>query len=155
MKTKNLKKPKYLGKKIILNQDNPDKFILDPIDNPHPDKDYSIRFSSPEFTSICPITSQPDFGNIIIDYVPNKFLLESKSLKLFLFSFRNYGGFHEDCTIKIAKKIKEVRKGDIIKVKVDDPKAETDINELNKQIKITIIKKIKHNDFMLFEIEKN
>ena len=57
--------------------------------------------------------------------------------------------------LKIAKKIKEVRKGDIIKVKVDDPKAENDINELNKQIKITIIKKIKHNDFMLFEIEKN
>jgi TusA-related sulfurtransferase len=57
--------------------------------------------------------------------------------------------------LKIAKKIKEIRKGDIIKVKVDDPKAENDINELNKQIKITIIKKIKHNDFMLFEIEKN
>jgi|TARA_B100000282_G_scaffold261680_1_gene210755 TusA-related sulfurtransferase len=57
--------------------------------------------------------------------------------------------------LKIAKKIKEVRKGDIIKVKVDDPKAENDINELNKQIKITIIKKVKHNDFMLFEIEKN
>ena len=57
--------------------------------------------------------------------------------------------------LKIAKKIKEVRKGDKIKVKVDDPKAENDINELNKQIKITIIKKIKHNDFMLFEIEKN
>ena len=57
--------------------------------------------------------------------------------------------------LKIAKKIKEVRKGDIIKVKVDDPKAENDINELNKQINITIIKKIKHNDFMLFEIEKN
>ena len=57
--------------------------------------------------------------------------------------------------LKIAKKIKEVRKGDIIRVKVDDPKSENDINELNKQIKITIIKKIKHNDFMLFEIEKN
>ena len=57
--------------------------------------------------------------------------------------------------LKIAKKIKEIKKGDIIKVKVDDPKAENDINELNKQIKITIIKKIKHNDFMLFEIEKN
>ena len=57
--------------------------------------------------------------------------------------------------LKIAKKIKEIRKGDIIKVKVDDPKAENDINELNKQINITIIKKVKHNDFMLFEIEKN
>ena len=95
MRMKNLKKPKYLGKNTKLHQDNPDKFVLDPIDNPHPDKDYSIRFSSPEFTSICPITSQPDFANIIIDYIPNKLLLESKSLKLFLFSFRNYGGFHE------------------------------------------------------------
>ena len=88
MKMKNSKKPKYLGKKTVLNQYNPDKFVLDPVDNPHPDKNYSVRFSCPEFTSICPITSQPDFGNIIIDYIPNKLLLESKSLKLFLFSFR-------------------------------------------------------------------
>ena len=102
---KNLKKPKYLGNKNVLKNVEPDQFILDPIKNPHPEKKYWIRFTSPEFTSICPITSQPDFGNIIIDYIPNKFLLESKSLKLFLFSFRNYGGFHEDCTIKIAKKI--------------------------------------------------
>ena len=66
---------------------------------------YSIRFTAPEFTSICPITSQPDFGNIIVDYIPRKLIIESKSFKLFLFTFRNYGGFHEDCTIKIAKKI--------------------------------------------------
>ena len=101
---KNLKKPKYLGNnKDFIN--NPEKFILDPIKNPHLDKDYSIRFTAPEFTSICPITAQPDFGVIIIDYIPNKFLLESKSLKLFLFSFRNFGAFHEDCTLKIGKKI--------------------------------------------------
>ena len=101
---KNIKKPKYLGSNSNF-QNSPDDFILDNVDNPHPDFDYSIRFTAPEFTSICPITSQPDFGNIIIDYIPRKLLLESKSFKLFLFSFRNYGGFHEDCTIKIAKKI--------------------------------------------------
>ncbi len=102
----NIKKPKYLGKNSIVKA-TPDDFILDCVENPHPDINYCIRFTSPEFTSICPITSQPDFGNIIIDYVPKKKLMESKSFKLFLFSFRDYGGFHEDCTIKIAKKIKK------------------------------------------------
>ena len=99
-----IKKPKYLGSKSKVYQ-SPDGFILDCVANPNPKVDYSIRFSAPEFTSICPITSQPDFGNIIVDYVPNKMIMESKSFKLFLFTFRNYGGFHEDCTIKIAKKI--------------------------------------------------
>ena len=80
------------------------------------DKDYVIRFSSPEFTSICPITSQPDFGCIIVDYVPSKLILESKSFKLFLFSFRNYGGYHEDCTLKIAKKIEKFIKPKWIRV---------------------------------------
>ena len=100
----NTKKLKYLGsnKKI---KDSPDTFVLDCVKNPNIDLNYSIRFSAPEFTSICPITSQPDFGNIVIDYVPNKLIMESKSFKLFLFTFRDYGGFHEDCTIKIAKKI--------------------------------------------------
>ena len=101
---KNIKKPRYLGSKSNV-KSSPDSFILDCVNNPHPDHDYSIRFIAPEFTSICPITSQPDFGKIIIDYVPNKLLMESKSFKLFLFSFRDYGGFHEDCTIKISKKI--------------------------------------------------
>ncbi len=103
---KSLKRPKYLGIKKNVNED-PEKFVLDSVENPHPDKNYSIRFTAPEFTSICPITSQPDFGTIIIDYIPNKVILESKSLKLYLFSFRNYGGFHEDCTIKIGKKVIE------------------------------------------------
>ena len=98
------KKPRYLGSKSNV-KSSPDSFILDCVNNPHLDHDYSIRFIAPEFTSICPITSQPDFGKIIIDYVPNKLLMESKSFKLFLFSFRDYGGFHEDCTIKISKKI--------------------------------------------------
>ena len=97
---KNTKKPRYLGSKSNV-KSSPDSFILDCVNNPHLDHDYSIRFIAPEFTSICPITSQPDFGKIIIDYVPNKLLMESKSFKLFLFSFRDYGGFHEDCTIKI------------------------------------------------------
>ena len=101
----NIKKTKYLGSKKTAKNTSPDDFCLDGVENPHLDKDYVIRFSSPEFTSICPITSQPDFGNIIVDYVPNKKIVESKSYKLFLFSFRNFGGFHEDCTIKIAKKI--------------------------------------------------
>ncbi len=100
----NIKKPRYLGSKSKV-QTSPDSFILDCVENPNPDYNYSIRFSSPEFTSICPITSQPDFGNIIVDYIPKKKIMESKSFKLFLFSFRNYGGFHEECTIKIAKKI--------------------------------------------------
>ncbi len=101
---KNTKKLRHLGSKSNV-KSSPDSFILDCVNNPHLDHDYSIRFIAPEFTSICPITSQPDFGKIIIDYVPNKLLMESKSFKLFLFSFRDYGGFHEDCTIKISKKI--------------------------------------------------
>ena len=101
---KNLKKTKYLGKNNE-GEHSPENFDLDSIHNPHPESDYSIRFTAPEFKSICPITSQPDFGNVIIDYVPNKLLIESKSFKLYLFTFRNYGGFHEDCTLKIGKKI--------------------------------------------------
>ena len=105
---KNTKEPRYLGSKSKI-QNSPDNFILDTVKNPHPDEDYCVRFTAPEFTSICPITSQPDFGNFIVDYVPNKKIMESKSFKLFLFTFRNYGGFHEDCTIKVAKKIKEIK----------------------------------------------
>jgi 7-cyano-7-deazaguanine reductase len=99
-----------LGKKTTYSFDNPDISTLEKINNQHPDVDYSVRFSCPEFTSLCPITSQPDFAHIIIDYIPNKFILESKSLKLYLFSYRNFGGFHEDCTIKIAKDIISVIK---------------------------------------------
>jgi 7-cyano-7-deazaguanine reductase len=78
--------------------------------NPHADVAYNVRFSCPEFTSLCPITGQPDFAHLVIDYVPGKFLLESKSLKLYLASFRNHGAFHEACTVEIAKRIvKEVK----------------------------------------------
>lgn len=99
-----MKKTKNLQNNSLI-PDDPNKIILDIINNPHLDLNYSVRLSSPEFTSICPKTGQPDFGNIIIDYIPNKFLVESKSYKLFLHSFRNHGAFHEDCTLIIAKKI--------------------------------------------------
>jgi 7-cyano-7-deazaguanine reductase len=83
----------------------PEAAILEAVDNPHPNVDYLIRFTCPEFTSICPITSQPDFAHIVIDYVPKRKIVESKSLKLFMGSFRNHGAFHEDCTVMIAKRI--------------------------------------------------
>ncbi len=94
-----------LGKKTTYNLDSPNQKILEAVNNPHTDVDYAIRFSCPEFTSICPITSQPDFAHIVIDYVPGSKIVESKALKLYLFSFRNHGAFHEDCTVQIAKDI--------------------------------------------------
>ncbi len=99
-----MKELKNLGKKSEFTYD-PHKVNLDSVKNPHQNLDYIIRLSSPEFTSICPITKQPDFGIIIVDYIPKNLIVESKSFKLFLHSFRNYGAFHEDCTIFIAKKI--------------------------------------------------
>ena len=83
----------------------PDKNILEKVNNPKIGLDYNIRFTCPEFTSICPVTSQPDFAHIVIDYVPNKFIVESKSFKLYLLGYRNHGAFHEDCTISIAQDI--------------------------------------------------
>jgi len=94
-----------LGQKTNYQLDKIDNKILQSVDNPHTDVSYSIRFSCPEFTSICPITGQPDFAHLVIDYVPNKKIIESKALKLYLFSFRNHGAFHEDCTVQIAKDI--------------------------------------------------
>ena len=93
-----------LGKNVEI-QDNPDLAVLDRIQNLHTDTNYVTRFSIPEFTSICPVTKQPDFGHLIIDYIPSKWLIESKSLKYFIVSFRNFGIFHEDITIKVSKKI--------------------------------------------------
>ena len=94
----------------------PDKNVLERHSNPHIDTKYCVRFTCPEFTSICPITSQPDFAKLIIDYVPKKYIVESKSLKLYLLGFRNHGAFHEDCTIKIAKKIEKSIKPKWIRV---------------------------------------
>ena len=99
-----MKKLKNLGKKSQIPLD-PQKVTLEYVENPHKNLNYVVRLSSPEFTSICPITGQPDFGHIIIDYIPDKSIVESKSFKLFLFSFRNHGAFHEDCTLMIANKI--------------------------------------------------
>ncbi len=84
---------------------SPEQAQLERVENPHPDTLYCARFAAPEFTSICPVTGQPDFGMLVIDYAPRDWLVESKSLKLFLQSFRNHGAFHEDCTILVAKRI--------------------------------------------------
>jgi 7-cyano-7-deazaguanine reductase len=78
---------------------------LETVANPHPGQSYLVRFTAPEFTCLCPITGQPDFAHFVIDYVPAKRLVESKSLKLFLGSFRNVGAFHEDCTLGIARRL--------------------------------------------------
>ena len=77
--------------------------VLEAFDNKHPDNDYWVRFNCPEFTSLCPITGQPDFAEIRIAYIPAKRMVESKSLQLYLFSFRNHGDFHEDCVNIIMK----------------------------------------------------
>jgi 7-cyano-7-deazaguanine reductase len=87
---------------------SPDQAVLERVPNPHPDVRYCVRFVAPEFTSLCPITGQPDFAHLVMDYVPRAFLVESKSLKLFLTSFRNHGSFHESCTVGIAKRIVEL-----------------------------------------------
>ena len=103
--SKSNKKTLSLGKKTEYNLKEPNSKTLEKVNNPHPDIDYSIRFTCPEFTSICPITGQPDFAHLVIDYVADKSIIESKSLKLYLFSYRNHGAFHEDCTVQIAKDI--------------------------------------------------
>jgi 7-cyano-7-deazaguanine reductase len=84
---------------------SPDAAIIEKVPNPEPGTRYLVRFAAPEFTTLCPLTGQPDFAHLVIDYVPAKFLVESKSLKLYLASFRNHGGFHEACTIAIAKRL--------------------------------------------------
>jgi 7-cyano-7-deazaguanine reductase len=94
--------PDLLGKQVNV-PTSPDEAELDRVENPHPGVRYLARFTAPEFTSLCPVTGQPDFAHFVIDYVPGKWLLESNSLKLYLFSFRNHGAFHEDCTVRIGK----------------------------------------------------
>ena len=88
----------------------PDKNVLEKVSNPKIGVNYSVRLTCPEFTSICPVTSQPDFAYLIIDYVPDKFIVESKSFKLYLLGYRNHGAFHEDCTITIAQDIANLLK---------------------------------------------
>jgi len=93
---------KSLGNKTEYKTDYAPE-VLETFDNRHPDNDYWVQFNCPEFTSLCPITGQPDFAEIVISYIPDRKMVESKSLKLYLFSFRNHGAFHEDCVNIIMK----------------------------------------------------
>ena len=86
---------------------SPAEAELERVANPHAETAYLIRFTCPEFTSLCPITGQPDFAHLVIDYVPDAFIVESKSLKFYLASFRNHGAFHEACTLDVAKRLVE------------------------------------------------
>ena len=88
--------------------DAPEKAKLDRVPNPQAGTDYLVRFTVPEFTSLCPVTGQPDFAHLVIDYAPKDWLVESKSLKLYLTSFRNHGAFHEDCTVAVGRKLVEL-----------------------------------------------
>ncbi len=98
------RKPLQLGRPTKVPA-APAEAVLDRVTNPHPETDYVARFTFPEFTSLCPVTGQPDFAIVVIDYVPRRFLIESKSLKLYLNSFRNHAVFHEDCTVTIGKRL--------------------------------------------------
>jgi 7-cyano-7-deazaguanine reductase len=84
---------------------SPDEAVLDAVPNPHPGLLYVVRFTCPEFTTLCRVTGQPDFAHFVIDYVPDAKILESKSLKLFLGSFRNHAALHEECTLMIARRL--------------------------------------------------
>ena len=86
---------------------SPDAAVLERVGNPQPGMDYLVRFTCPEFTSLCPLTGQPDFAHIVLDYVPGDWIVESKSLKFFLASFRNHGAFHEACTMNVARRVVE------------------------------------------------
>ena len=94
--------------KMVEQPASPEEAVLDPVPNPHPETNFVARFTAPEFTSLCPVTGQPDFAHLVIDYVPGERLVESKSLKLFLGSFRNHGAFHEDCSVTIGKRIEDL-----------------------------------------------
>lgn len=96
--------PKHLGQPSVLPA-SPDEAVLDYVPNPRAGEAYLVRFTQPEFTSLCPATGQPDFAHLVIDYVPAETIVESKSLKLFLASFRNHAAFHEDCTVAIGRRL--------------------------------------------------
>jgi 7-cyano-7-deazaguanine reductase len=100
----------------VATPNSPAEAVLERVPNPHSGTTYLARFACPEFTSLCPVTGQPDFGHLVIDYVPDQWLVESKSLKLFLQSHRNHGAFHEDCTIGIAKRIVELLKPTYLRI---------------------------------------
>jgi 7-cyano-7-deazaguanine reductase len=108
-------RPRLLGKPTPLPA-SPDKAVLDRVPNPHSNTNYIARFTAPEFTTLCPITGQPDFAYLMIDYAPRQWLIESKSLKLYLASFRNHGAFHEDCTVAIGKKLTSLLKPKFLRI---------------------------------------
>jgi 7-cyano-7-deazaguanine reductase len=94
----------HLGEQSFLPA-SPEQATLDRVPTPHSATLYCVRFSCPEFTSLCPVTGQPDFAHLVIDYIPQDWIVESKSLKLYLSSFRNYGAFHEQCTLDIGLRL--------------------------------------------------
>lgn len=96
--------PLHLGQNSAL-PTSPDEAVLDYVPNPRKGSLFAVRFAAPEFTSLCPVTGQPDFAHLVIDYVPGETIVESKSLKLFLGSFRNHAGFHEDVTVGIGQRL--------------------------------------------------
>ena len=98
---------KQLGEHTALPA-TPEDAVLERVANPHHDTNYVARFTCPEFTSLCPVTGQPDFAHLVIDYVPDEWLVESKSLKLYLGAFRNHGAFHEDCTVGIGRHLNDL-----------------------------------------------
>ena len=104
-----------LGQATKLPQ-SPDEATLERVPNPHPDANYVARFTAPEFTALCPVTGQPDFAHLVIDYVPRDWLVESKSLKLYLGAFRNHGAFHEDCTIAIGKRLVDLLQPQFLRI---------------------------------------
>ncbi len=106
-----------LGNKKTVYADDYAPEVLETFLNKHPDNDYMVTFNCPEFTSLCPITGQPDFAKIVINYIPDKLMVESKALKLYLFSFRNHGDFHEDCINIIMKDLKKLMDPKYIEVK--------------------------------------
>ena len=97
-------KPGQLGRPTPI-PGAPDQARLETVANPQPGTTYLVRFTCPEFTSLCPVTGQPDFAHLVVDYVPDRLLVESKSLTLFLAAFRNHGALHEDCTLAIAGRL--------------------------------------------------
>ncbi len=103
-KTPKTNKLSQLGQQVAT-PTSPEEAVPERVPNPQADTNYVARFTVPEFTSLCPVTGQPDFAHLVIDYVPGKWLVESKSLKLYMQSFRNHGAFHEDCTVAIGKRL--------------------------------------------------
>jgi len=97
----------HLGKPTALPA-SPEEAVLDRVPNPHPDTKFVARFTQPEFTSLCPVTAQPDFAHLVIDYIPQEWMVESKSLKVYLNSFRNHQAFHEACTVDIGKRLADL-----------------------------------------------